>query len=208
VESASEQQRGGPSAGYDGRLVVVAGYGMLLLLGVAQSLVGCFQYSRALGPVPAAALAFDVVIGVTCVLGAWGMRSPLGGLMPAVGWFVSSYVLAMGNYEVVAAANYDDALLLARTNRFDLYLIDNWMSGGSGIDLCKKLREFDTWTPILFYSGAAYERDKQQAFAAGAQGYLVKPVDNDELLEEVSRIISAAKCTHGDDSVERGVLKG
>jgi hypothetical protein len=96
VESASEQQRGGPSAGYDGRLVVVAGYGMLLLLGVAQSLVGCFQYSRALGPVPAAALAFDVVIGVTCVLGAWGMRSPLGGLMPAVGWFVSSYVLAMG----------------------------------------------------------------------------------------------------------------
>ena len=96
MESASEQQRGGRSAGYDGRLVVVAGYGMLLLLGVAQSLVGCFQYSRALGPVPAAALAFDVLIGVTCVLGAWGMRSPLGGLMPAVGWIVTSYVLAMG----------------------------------------------------------------------------------------------------------------
>jgi hypothetical protein len=76
--------------------VIVGGYGMLFLLGVAQSLVGCFQYSRALGPVPAAALAFDLAIGVTCVLGAWGMRSPLGGLMPAVGWFVASYVLAMG----------------------------------------------------------------------------------------------------------------
>src|ERR1700738_5317280 len=103
------------------------------------------------------------------------------------------YVLTMGNYEVIAAANYDDALLLARTNHFDLYLIDNWMSGGSGIDLCKQLREFDTWTPTLFYSGAAYERDKQQAFAAGAQGYLVKPADNDELIAEVFRNSSAAR---------------
>ena len=62
--------------------------------------------------------------------------------------------------------------------------------------MCKKLREFNPWTPILFYSGAGYEGDKQQAFAADAQGYLVKPVDNDELIEEVSRIISAAKRTH------------
>ena len=74
--------------------------------------------------------------------------------------------------------------------------------------MCKKLREINPWTPILFYSGGAYERDKQQAFAAGAQGYLVKPVDNDELIEEVSRIISAAKHTHGDNCVERGGLKG
>src|SRR6266446_8133595 len=101
-----------------------------------------------------------------------------------------TYLLARSNYEVVPAENYDDALLLARANQFDLYLIDNWMSGGSGIDLCKKLREFNPWTPILFYSGAAYESDKQQAFAAGAQAYLVKPVDNDELIEQVSRLIS------------------
>ena len=102
-------------------------------------------------------------------------------------------MLAGSNYKVVPAETHDDALLLARANQFDLYLIDNWLPGGSGIDLCKKLREFNSWTPILFYSGAAYERDKQQALDAGAQGYLVKPVDNDELIEEVSRIISEAK---------------
>ena len=110
-----------------------------------------------------------------------------------------TYLLARSNYKVVQAEDYHDALLLARANHFDLYLIDNWMSGGSGVDLCKKLREFNPRTPILFYSGGAYERDKQLAFAAGAQGYLVKPVDNDELIEEVSRIISASKRTHGDD---------
>jgi len=106
-----------------------------------------------------------------------------------------SYVLAMKNYKVVAPKTYDEALMVARSSQFDLYLIDNWMSGGSGIDLCKKLREFNPWTPILFYSGAAYERDKQEAFAAGAQAYLVKPADNDELIEAVSRLISEAKRT-------------
>lgn len=118
-----------------------------------------------------------------------------------------TYLLARGNYKVLPAENYDDALRLARANQFDLYLIDNWMSGGSGIDLCRKLREFNSWTPILFYSGAAYECDKQQAFAAGAQGYLVKPAENDDLVSEVSRLISAAKRTHGDDNLERGILK-
>ncbi len=108
-----------------------------------------------------------------------------------------AYLLARNNYKVVPAESYDDALLLARANQFDLYLIDNWISGGSGIDLCKKLREFNPGTPILFYSGAAYEGDKQQAFAAGAQAYLVKPVDNDELIKEVSRVISDAKRTQG-----------
>jgi hypothetical protein len=80
----------------DSRLVVVGGYVMLLLFGVLQGLVGCFQFSRSLGTFPVAALAFPAGIGVTCVLSAWGMRRPLGGLMPGVGWFITSFVLAMG----------------------------------------------------------------------------------------------------------------
>ena len=101
----------------------------------------------------------------------------------------------MNNYRIAAAEDWHDALMLARSNEFDLCLIDNWMSGCSGIDLCEKLREFDPITPILFYSGAAYEHDRQRAFAAGAQGYLVKPVDNDELLKQLSRLISAPRRT-------------
>jgi len=104
-----------------------------------------------------------------------------------------TWVLTMNNYRIVAVDNCDHALMMARSSQFDLYLIDNWMAGCSGVDLCKKLREFDPLTPVLFYSGAAYESDKQQAFAAGAQGYLVKPVDNDELIEQVSRLVSEAR---------------
>jgi DNA-binding response OmpR family regulator len=104
-----------------------------------------------------------------------------------------SYLLTQSNYRVTVVADEDNALRLAQTNEFDLYMIDNWMPGGSGIDLCKKLREFDSHTPILFYSGAVYDRDKQEAFSSGAQGYLTKPVANEELLNEVIRLISEAK---------------
>ncbi|HMJ26496.1 MAG TPA: response regulator [Pyrinomonadaceae bacterium] len=106
-------------------------------------------------------------------------------------------VMAMNNCKVIAAAGWEDALRVARTIHFDLYLIDNWMSGSSGIELCRKLREFDSCTPILFYSGAAFESDKQQAFAAGAQGYLVKPAGPDELIAEVNRIVSASRSQSG-----------
>ena len=104
-----------------------------------------------------------------------------------------SFVLTSCNCKVTLADTDEKALLLARTHQFDLYLIDNWIPGGSGIELCKKLREFDPTTPVLFYSGAAYDSDKQEAFASGAQGYLTKPVDNDELVAAVFGLIAKAK---------------
>ncbi len=107
-----------------------------------------------------------------------------------------SFMLRQVNYQVVAAENPDTALALARTMLFDLYMLDNWIPGTSGIDLCKKIRSFDLSTPILFYSGAAYDRDKREAFDAGAQGYLTKPVENAKLIEEVSRLIAVGTGFH------------
>jgi len=104
-----------------------------------------------------------------------------------------SYVLTGANYEVALAEIPEQSTPLGQTASFDLYLIDNWMPGMSGIDLCSRLREFDADTPILFYSGAAYEQDKRAGLAAGAQGYLTKPADNEKLLKEVSRLISDAR---------------
>lgn len=104
-----------------------------------------------------------------------------------------TFVLSDHGFEVIGAQSADQALDLAKTQYFDLYLVDNWMPGLSGIELCKKLREFDVETPILFYSGAAYETDKENARLSGAQGYLVKPVDSNDLVTEVFRLIAEAK---------------
>lgn len=102
-------------------------------------------------------------------------------------------VLTQYGFEVVCSQRMAQAIDLARTQSFDLYLVDNWMPGLSGTELTQKLREFDTKTPILFYSGAAYEADKEAARLSGAQGYLVKPTDGDELIAEVARLITESR---------------
>lgn len=101
--------------------------------------------------------------------------------------------LSMAGYEVICTDNPEKAVELIKAEKFDLCLMDNWMPGLSGEDLCKKIREFDSKTPILFYSGAAYESDKARAMDAGAQGYLVKPVLDHQLVAEVMRIIAESK---------------
>ena len=68
---------------------------LLFLLGVMEGLIGCFQFTRAVGSFPLVALVLAVAIGVTCVLGAAGMGSPAGALVPALGWFAVSVVLSL-----------------------------------------------------------------------------------------------------------------
>ena len=94
-------------------------------------------------------------------------------------------LLGLINCEVVSAPTFDKARQRIRNERFDLYLLDNWLPGGTGIDLCREIRERDATTPIIFYSGAAYESDQQEAREAGAQAYLIKPGDISRLMDTV-----------------------
>jgi DNA-binding response OmpR family regulator len=106
------------------------------------------------------------------------------------------FLLRNEGYDVTCSDNTEQTISLAKSQTFDLYLVDSWLSGGSGVTLTKDLREFDNKTPVLFYSGAAYESDKQKALNAGAQGYLVKPIAPEVLLEEVRRLIESAKMAY------------
>ena len=102
-------------------------------------------------------------------------------------------LLRSAGYEVVCTDSAQQALMLAKSQPFDLYLIDSWLPDSSGSSLTKWIREFDQTTPILFYSGAAYDSDLRQALNAGASAYLVKPAENDQLLSEIDRLIESFK---------------
>ena len=102
-------------------------------------------------------------------------------------------MLNLSDYEVICTDSAAKTLDLIRNEKFDLVLLDNWLPGISGESLCQQIRQFDSKTPILFYSGAAYQEDIDRAHAAGAQGYLVKPVVETELIAEVARIIAESK---------------
>ena len=105
-------------------------------------------------------------------------------------WEIAAFVLE--DYTLCYARDFDEGLQLAQRGYFDLYILDNWLPDGNGIELCRRIREFDPNTPVLFYSACAYPRDLQAAFSAGAQEYFVKPVSFADLTEAVSRLISTA----------------
>ena len=75
--------------------VTVGVYGMLFLFGAVQGLIGSFQYSRASGAVPVAALICCAAILATCVLAAWATRSVSGAVLPGIGWILASFLLSM-----------------------------------------------------------------------------------------------------------------
>lgn len=102
-----------------------------------------------------------------------------------------SSLLALVNCEVTGAGTAAEARDKIRTEHFDLYILDNWLPGGSGVELCGEIRERDSSTPIMFYTGAAYDSEREQAIAAGAQAYLVKPSDVAQLVEIVKQLLQA-----------------
>ena len=102
-----------------------------------------------------------------------------------------SLILEQKCIQVVTGATIKTGVALAASEAFDLYLLDSWLPDGSGIELCRKIREFDQATPILFYSAAAYEIDRAEAIRSGAQAYLIKPSHPSELCSLVTSLIES-----------------
>ena len=100
-------------------------------------------------------------------------------------------VLEQRSFKVVTGSTIATGVALAVSQQFDLYLLDSWLPDGSGLDLCKQIREFDKATPILFYSAAAYEIDRDLALQSGAQAYLIKPSQPSELCSLVASLIES-----------------
>jgi hypothetical protein len=147
----------GLSGGPAERLITAGAYVVLLALGLLEGLVGSFQYSRALGSVPAAAIGFALLIGATCVLGAWGMHQPMGGLIPAAGWLVASFVLARGTA--------GGSVLITNTSAGQWFLF-----GGAACSIAGVVTGFVRWSrrPGAVPGTGAWEREIPPG--GGAQG--------------------------------------
>ena len=93
--------------------------------------------------------------------------------------FMVSIMCELSGIEVVTSKTVGEAWRLAISEHFDLYLLDSRFPEGDGLELCRRLRAYAPHTPILIYSGNAYEADKKNGLAAGANGYLTKPYFGD-----------------------------
>jgi two-component system response regulator ResD len=102
-------------------------------------------------------------------------------------------LLIQEDYEVVTATTMQEAIRLATSQEFDLYVFDKHLPDGSGLELCTKLTEITPGVPCLIYSGDAYEIHRAEAIAAGADEYVVKP-DIDGLIESVRKLLAEREC--------------
>ncbi|GHV23621.1 hypothetical protein AGMMS49959_17250 [Planctomycetales bacterium] len=105
---------------------------------------------------------------------------------------VLTNVLSMRRYAVCKAYNGADALnLFARGETFDLVLLDVMMPKMSGYEVCRKLREkyslFDL--PIVMLTAKNQVQDIMLGFQSGANDYIQKPFDKEELLARVKTLI-------------------
>ena len=113
-------------------------------------------------------------------------------------------LLAHLEYQVETASTFYEGLRLAYEQAFDLFIFDSMLPDGSGVELCRLVRRFNQRTPIIFYSGLAFESDITNGLDAGAQTYLVKPVDLIELIEAIEKLIG--KSADGSELGETNCL--
>jgi CheY-like chemotaxis protein len=107
---------------------------------------------------------------------------------------ISGYVcemLKIAGYQTMVAANVIEALRLARTQHFDLILLDYHLPDGTGLELCRMIRAIDPKTPILFYSNITDPETRRSAIAAGAQGYIRKMEAFDILEQTITKLLES-----------------
>jgi two-component system OmpR family response regulator len=91
-------------------------------------------------------------------------------------------------YEVDSVHSSERALSLTEKNRYDLYIFDINVPGITGIDLLKELRAFSDHTPAILITAYQDTARLKRGFDAGAEDYIRKPFDLEELAARIENI--------------------
>lgn len=97
---------------------------------------------------------------------------------------LEAYLLKNEGFEIVTSNSGEDALEKIDKEKFDLILMDIMMPGISGVELCAKIRE-KILCPIIFVTAKGNLVDKMVGFEVGADDYITKPFENQELVSRV-----------------------
>ncbi|HWP44928.1 MAG TPA: response regulator [Blastocatellia bacterium] len=116
--------------------------------------------------------------------------------------FVYGVLLRLEGFAVTQVSTASDGLSRALSTNYDLIILDVRLPDGDGVELCRQIRAFNKITPIMFVSAAAYKKDVERGMAAGAQAYVTKPAEADELVDTVIHLLGhkAMSLTHLDYS--------
>ena len=112
------------------------------------------------------------------------------------------YALRGEGYEVSDAADGEEALEVARSNGFDVLILDLMLPKLSGVEVCRRLRA-ESDVPILLLTAKDAEVDRVLGLEAGADDYVTKPFSMAELVSRVRAILRRRQL---DRSASGGVV--
>jgi DNA-binding response OmpR family regulator len=104
-----------------------------------------------------------------------------------------SEILTTQHYQVSLAADGQIGLSLAEQGEYDLIVLDVVVPGLDGISLCKQLRSQGYTNPILLLTAKDSATDRVLGLDAGADDYMVKPFDTEELLARIRALLRRGK---------------
>jgi two-component system response regulator MprA len=111
--------------------------------------------------------------------------------------------LELGGYQVVTVADGVQALTRTRADSFDALVLDVMMPGIDGVAVCRVLRAEGDRTPTLMLTARVETADRVAGLDAGADDYLPKPFELDELLARLRALLRRAAPTPDGAGAER-----
>lgn len=115
-------------------------------------------------------------------------------------------ILEQAGYDVCTAENGRDALTKMDGEYVDLVILDIMMPQMDGYELSKILRENNNHLPILMISARQLPEDKKHGFRVGADDYMTKPVDEEEMLLRIKALLRRARIINEKKVTFAGIL--
>lgn len=115
--------------------------------------------------------------------------------------------VAQSGYFVDVARDGLEGLNKALNNTYDLILLDVMMPKMNGFDVCKTIRQAKLAIPILMLTAKGTIYDKTEGFDCGADDYLVKPFDIQEVLLRIRVLLKRNEVVEKDNSLGDEITK-
>ena len=105
-------------------------------------------------------------------------------------------VLESAHYTVVVAYDGDEALLKVAEANPDLIILDVQMPRRDGFEVCRRLKKWEQTRniPVVMLTALQEVADKVRGIESGADEFLTKPVDMDQLVHEIGRALALEGC--------------
>jgi two-component system response regulator CiaR len=110
-------------------------------------------------------------------------------------------------YSVDRAFDGEEGIIYAKQGIYDVIILDIMMPVLDGYDVLTNLRNNKIYTPVLVLTAKDALEDKLKSFRLGADDYILKPFNRDELLARIEAIIRRTNGTYLDNTIEYKGLK-